>query len=469
MAFSEVPILDLALASDPATKPAFLADLRHALMEVGFLYLKNVGIPDELFADVIREGKAFFDIPQEEKSVLTHPYPRLLSLSTPSFIPIRPQILWNLVQMTLHQKNYFLLLSSPLLRVLEFQIPTTNTQEGESNRLKIEMKNAPSFLGYSQLSAEITAGAVDHREQIDLSTEHPVPGPGAPAHHNLLAPNQWPSGDVLPRFRPVFTEYMRRMGAVSIRFTSLIAEAVGLPPSAFDKYFDEGPRQQHKLKVVKYPDVAELSLGAAAAGRGQGVGPHKDSMLTSYLLQASAHRGLQVQNMRGEWIDCPPVAGTLVVAIGQGLEALTQGVCCSTTHRVLSPAAGEGARFSIPFFQGVRGDATFEDLETVGVGEVPAAVRAQRAAVLERNGGRLDDVEFTFRKGGVAKTLGEATLRNRVKSHPDVGERWYPDILRDIREQQAREAREMERMSKAGDSGSAGGANDTQPAAVEAH
>ena len=50
-------------------------------------------------------------------------------------------------------------------------------------------------------------------------------------------------------------------------------------------------------------------------------------MLTSYLLQASEHRGLQVQNNMGQWIDCPPIRGTLVVAIGQGLEALTQGVC----------------------------------------------------------------------------------------------------------------------------------------------
>lgn len=92
-------------------------------------------------------------------------------------------------------------------------------------------------------------------------------------------------------------------------------------------------------------------------------------MLTSYLLQASDHRGLQAQNTKGEWIDCkvahprlrpyhahcfgsgPPIRGTLVVAIGQGLEALTEGVCASTTHRVLSPEAGRGARFSIPFFQ----------------------------------------------------------------------------------------------------------------------
>ncbi|KAM0335343.1 hypothetical protein ACHAQA_000388 [Verticillium albo-atrum] len=366
MAFTSIPVLDLALAQDPETKPKFLEDLRHALLEVGFLYLKNVGIPDELFKNVISEGKAFFDIPQEEK-------------------------------------------------------------------LKIEMKNAKSFLGYSQLSAEITAGAIDHREQIDLSTEHPIPSPSDPLYYNLLAPNQWPSASAMPAFRQTFTDYIDRMGAISVAFTSLIAEAIHLPANAFDKYFDA--HQQHKLKVVKYPDLQELGLGDA---QGQGVGPHKDSMLTSYLLQASAHRGLQVQNVRGEWIDCPPLDGTLVVAIGQGLEALTQGVCVSTTHRVLSPTAGQGARFSIPFFQGVRGDAEFEDLETVGVGRVPEEVRKQRQQVVERNGGvRLDDVEFTFRKGGVAKTLGEATLRNRIKSHPDVGERWYPDILAAIREEEA--------------------------------
>lgn len=67
MSFTSVPVLDLALAQDPETKPKFLEDLRYALMEVGFLYLKNVGIPDELFQRVKHEGIAFFDIPEEEK------------------------------------------------------------------------------------------------------------------------------------------------------------------------------------------------------------------------------------------------------------------------------------------------------------------------------------------------------------------------------------------------------------------
>lgn len=59
---------------------------------------------------------------------------------------------------------------------------------------------------------------------------------------------------------------------------------------------------------------------------------------------------------------------------------------------------------------------------------------------MERSGGRLDDCEFTFRGGGQAKTMGEATFRNRVKSHPDVAERWYPDVLKSVREEEVAKA-----------------------------
>lgn len=213
---------------------------------------------------------------------------------------------------------------------------------------------------------------------------------------------------------------MRRMSRISILFTSLIAEAIGLPPTAFDKFFDQD--QQHKLKIVKYPeiDIADLPEEASEMDRKkyeikrQGVGPHKDSMLTSYLLQASNQPGLQAQNARGEWVDCKPIDGTLVVAIGQGMEALTDGVCASTTHRVLSPKRGEGARYSVPFFQGVSHDAQFEAMD------VPDNVLKLRD---EARKARKDDVEFTFVKGRWGH-LGEATLMNRIKSHPDVGQRW---------------------------------------------
>jgi len=237
---------------------------------------------------------------------------------------------------------------------------------------------------------------------------------------------------------------MARMAKLSTFFTSLIAEAIGLPSDAFSRFFD--PDQQHKLKIVKYPEVStstasssprsssrtsnESEVDDSDALARQGVGPHKDSMLTSYLLQASPHRGLQAQNHSGHWISVPPLPNTLVVAIGQGMEALTGGVCASTTHRVLSPRAGEGARYSVPFFQGVSYDARFEEMD------VPGEVRGlKERLVSERGGRRRDDVEFTFVKGKWGH-LGEATLVNRVKSHPDVGERWYPQMLAGIRREQ---------------------------------
>ncbi|KAH7394414.1 hypothetical protein BKA66DRAFT_410823 [Pyrenochaeta sp. MPI-SDFR-AT-0127] len=365
--FTEIPILPLSQALDPATKPKFLADLRAALLNVGFLYLSETGLPAQLVQEVITECRGFFEkLPWEEKEA-------------------------------------------------------------------IEMKNQKSFLGWSRLDNETTAFNPDHREQLDLSTPHPVPGPEAPLYHNLLAPNQWPSTKYLPRFRPVYEEYMRRMSQISTLFTSLIAEAIGLAPDAFSRFFDED--QQHKLKIVRYPEVDVPELGAGASEidkkkweiKRQGVGPHKDSMLTSYLLQASNQVGLQAQNAKGQWIDCKPLDGTLVVAIGQGMEALTDGVCASTTHRVLSPRKGEGARYSVPFFQGVSYDARFEAMD------VPGPVLKLRDEARE---GRNDDVEFTFVKGRWGH-LGEATLMNRVKSHPDVGERWYPELLKQIRAQQA--------------------------------
>ncbi|QSZ29593.1 hypothetical protein DSL72_004109 [Monilinia vaccinii-corymbosi] len=370
MSFTDIPILDLSLARSPETKPKFLDQLRHVLLEVGFLYLKNFGISEELMDNVVEEGVKFFDIPLEEK-------------------------------------------------------------------IKIQMVNAPSFLGYSPLSAEITAHAIDQREQIDLSTSHPIPSPTDPLYYNLLAPNLWPSPSHLPNFRPVFESYISQMGEMSIFFTSLIAEAIGLPANAFGRYFDKD--QQHKLKVVKYPDLKELGLQPGQ--QGQGVGPHKDSMLTSYLLQVGDKKGLQAQNLRGQWIDCPPIAGTLVVAIGQAMEALTKGVCMSTTHRVLSPVYGGGPRYSVPFFQGVRGSTRFDELNGVGIGEVKEEVREMRRKVLESVGARLDDAEFTFR-GGKADTLGEATLRNRIKSHVDVGEKWYPEMLASMRAEQEEERKQ---------------------------
>lgn len=56
MAFSEIPILDLSEARSEATKAGFLEQLRDALINVGFLYIKNTGISQDLFDRICDQG-----------------------------------------------------------------------------------------------------------------------------------------------------------------------------------------------------------------------------------------------------------------------------------------------------------------------------------------------------------------------------------------------------------------------------
>jgi len=65
--FTAIPILPLSHALSPSTKPEFLSSLRSALLNVGFLYLSETGIPESLTEDVIRECRGFFELPLEEK------------------------------------------------------------------------------------------------------------------------------------------------------------------------------------------------------------------------------------------------------------------------------------------------------------------------------------------------------------------------------------------------------------------
>ena len=123
---------------------------------------------------------------------------------------------------------------------------------------------------------------------------------------------QWPEESLIPGFRATFEEYLERMQDLSYAFSSLISEALGLGPSGLAKFYDEDKLMQHRSKIVKYPIVP-------SGGNDQGVGPHYDAGFLTFLLQASPHRGLQVQNLQGTWIDVPPIDGTFVVNIGKGI------------------------------------------------------------------------------------------------------------------------------------------------------
>src|SRR3712207_5245807 len=64
-----IPVVDLAdfLSGDPARKQDFVNRLGKAYEEVGFVAVKNHGIPDHLIADLYKYVQQFFALPTEVK------------------------------------------------------------------------------------------------------------------------------------------------------------------------------------------------------------------------------------------------------------------------------------------------------------------------------------------------------------------------------------------------------------------
>ncbi|KAL3466122.1 hypothetical protein BJX64DRAFT_274673 [Aspergillus heterothallicus] len=275
-------------------------------------------------------------------------------------------------------------------------------------KLEIEMVNSKHFLGYSRLGGEITARKQDFREQFDFATELPEPGPNEPLYRNIRGPNQWPDENAIPGFRRSVESYLAELSPVAENFQVLIAEALDLQPTALKQFFDD-PVQQ-KMKLIKYPPPRSESDS-------QGVGAHKDSEFLTFLLQATPHHGLEVQNKSGVWISAPPIEGSLVVNIGRALEAITRGVCTATTHRVsLAPSnyvdadgSSLGPRFSIPVFQGMSLDLSVEDINLEFPEHIKELVGDEKAR---------SDAEATFNKIFRGRT-GEGTLIHRIISHQD--------------------------------------------------
>ena len=64
-----IPSVDLAefLSGDPVRKAGFVQQLGKAYEEVGFVAVKNHGVPDELIADLYKYVQEFFSLPSEQK------------------------------------------------------------------------------------------------------------------------------------------------------------------------------------------------------------------------------------------------------------------------------------------------------------------------------------------------------------------------------------------------------------------
>jgi isopenicillin N synthase-like dioxygenase len=262
----------------------------------------------------------------------------------------------------------------------------------------LHMVNSPHFRGYTAAGDEITRGMRDWREQLDLGAERP-PLPGADAAHawrRLQGPNLWP--EQLPDFRAALQEWQHSLTAVGLTLMRALALCLGQRESEFDAAFMPDPVQH--VKIIRYP-------GRGADESRQGVGAHKDSGFLTLLLQVRGS-GLQVL-AENHWIDVPPREDSLVVNLGEALEMLSGGFLRATQHRVLSPCSGTD-RLSVAFFLGPRLDA-----ELTALTLPPALAARVRCAAADPCNPLIAHAGKNFLKG-------------RLRSHPEVAARFYPDV-----------------------------------------
>jgi isopenicillin N synthase-like dioxygenase len=270
----------------------------------------------------------------------------------------------------------------------------------EEDKRAIENLNSPHFRGWTRVGGELTRGAVDWREQIDIGPERPaVPqGPGVPDYLRLEGPNQWPAA--LPELEPLVRRWDQTLTAIGMKLLRAWAASLGAAADIFDAAFAENPSVL--IKLVRYP-------GRDESRTRQGVGAHKDPGVLTLLLVEPGKGGLQVEK-DGEWIDAAPVPGAFVVNIGELLEVATDGYLKATVHRVISPPVGT-TRISIPFFLNPALDAR--------VPVIPLAPELAGAAT----GVTADPANPIF------ATYGENALKSRLRAHPDVAARHHPDLI----------------------------------------
>ncbi len=148
--------------------------------------------------------------------------------------------------------------------------------------------------------------------------------------HPLRGANRWPDGQ--PGFQAAAMAYFEVAQDVAHTLMRGFALGLGLDEQFFLK---SAQRPLSRASFVYYPSQPE------DAGADQfGVGPHTDFGVLTVLAQDDVG-GLQVQDVSGEWIQAPPIPGTLIVNVADLLARWTGNAYKSTPHRVVNSSGRE--------------------------------------------------------------------------------------------------------------------------------
>ena len=285
---------------------------------------------------------------------------------------------------------------------------------GDDDKMLIDKRRSPQFRGWEAVGSEFTNNRVDVREQIDMWSEWPaVDAPSGEPALRLLGPNQWIPDDVLPGHRAVTTRWMDELGALADRILELLATGLGLDTGYFATMFGEQPMSL--TKMIHYPPTPE---GAA------GVNAHHDTGFVT-LLAPGPTAGLEVLDPTGNWVEVPTLPGTLVLNLGEMLQAMTRNYFVATPHRVIASTD----RISAAYFHGPSLDTELRPMpmERRFVDAVAASERHRTAGFMASAEQTADGVG-DMGSDSHTSTYGEQLWNYFSRSYPDNMARHHADI-----------------------------------------
>ena len=241
-------------------------------------------------------------------------------------------------------------------------------------KAQYEIANLKGQRGFTQFGKEHArdSKAPDLKEFWHLGRETPT------EHPTDYPDNIWPRE--VPQFQLVMATLFEELEACADHLMSACAQYLEQPTDFFSTQVKEG---QTILRVIHYPPIK-----AEDTPNSQRAAPHEDINLITLLCEATTP-GLELLKADGEWLSIEPIEGQIIVDTGDMLQALSNGLLRSTTHRVVNPNSSRepsgqrsSRRFSMPFFVHPRPDFDLTPLpncveQTGGKATYPAETAAE--------------------------------------------------------------------------------------------
>lgn len=330
-----LPVIDISALNQSGSVEAenlVVQQIGHACRHVGFFYVYNHGIDDQLIEELTTISRAFFALDVETKNSISMDkagrawrgfFP--VGNEVTSGIPDQKEGIYFGTQLPLNDPR--VIAEKPLHGQNLYYPPTRSTLATPAPNTAGDWPKVRSHLGRGM-------------------------------------------GDVVE-------DYMAACTALGRTLMRAIALSLKLDASHFQEQFEDPTTL---FRIFNYPPHDGSKYGEASLG----VGEHTDYGFITLLHQdtsvAPGEVNLEVRDLSSasKWIPAPPIRGTFVINLGDALEHCTGGLLRATPHRVRQRATATTGRLSFPFFFDPSFDADMRPLVHLLAPEDAAVVKENR-------------------------------------------------------------------------------------------